>query len=186
MKLTLSTLAFAVVTFALVNTVTVRPETAKPRASSSAERIKRGEYLVTMAGCHDCHSPKSDAQMTPDAGRPLSGRPATTPPPLQGEGEIRASLDFTAFAGPWGNSFAANLTPDPETGLGGRYTEAGFVQTIRTGKKPEGEMLAPPMPWTVYRNMTDEDLKAVYAYLTTVKPVKNFVRSSVAPAKATR
>lgn len=136
-----------------------------------------------IAGCHDCHSPKTDAQMTPDATRLLSGRPSTTMPPLQGEGQISASLDFTGFAGPWGNSFAANLTPDRETGLGARYTEAAFLQTIRTGKKPEGEMLAPPMPWPVYRNMTDDDLKAVYAYLTTLKPVKNFVRVTEVPTR---
>jgi cytochrome c553 len=143
-----------------------------------ADQVKRGEYLVTIAACHDCHSPKVDAQLTVDAARPLSGRPGTTWPPMQADAEVRASLDLTAWAGPWGNSYAANLTPDPETGIGGRYTAAAFVNTIRTGKKPEGEPLLPPMPWTVYRNMTDEDLKAVYAYLTTLKPVRNFVRAA--------
>jgi hypothetical protein len=97
------------------------------------------------------------------------------------------ALDLTAWAGPWGNSYAANLTPDRETGIGGRYTEAAFIKTIRTGVKPEGEQLAPPMPWPVYRNMTDEDLKSMYAYLTTLPAVKNIVRAapSVAP-KSTR
>ena len=69
-------------------------------AQNKAERLERGRYLVSIAGCHDCHSPKSDAMMTPDATRLLSGRPATTLPPTQGVSEIRASLDFTAFAGP--------------------------------------------------------------------------------------
>ncbi len=157
--------------------------TPLPGARSSSDVIKRGEYLVTIAACHDCHSPKIDAQMTVDNARLLSGRPDTTWPPAQANTEVRASLDLTAWAGPWGNSYAANLTPDPETGLGARYTEASFMKTIRTGKKPEGEPLLPPMPWTVYRNMTDEDLKAVYAYLTTLKPVRNFVRT--APAAVT-
>jgi mono/diheme cytochrome c family protein len=143
-----------------------------------ARRIERGRYLVTISACHDCHSPKIDARMTLDEGRLLSGRPQTTAPPLQDNGEIRASLDLTAWAGPWGNSYAANLTPDPETGLGSRYTEESFLRTIRTGRKPEGEELAPPMPWTVYRNMTDEDLRSVYAYLMTLKPVRNNVRES--------
>ncbi|HEY5611925.1 MAG TPA: diheme cytochrome c-553, partial [Thermoanaerobaculia bacterium] len=64
--------------------------------------------------------------------------------------------------------------------------EASFIQALRTGKKPEGEPLLPPMPWAVYREMTDEDLKSIYAYLTTLKPVKNFVRDASAPATTTK
>ncbi|MGH9462791.1 MAG: c-type cytochrome [Vicinamibacteria bacterium] len=79
-------------------------------------------------------------------------------------------------------SYAANLTPDPETGIGKRYNEPSFIAAIRTGKKPEGEPLLPPMPWPAYKNMTDEDLKAIYAYLQTLTPVNNFVRSA-APAE---
>jgi cytochrome c553 len=155
--------------------------------SPAASRIERGRYLVSIAACHDCHTPKIDAQGTPDPKRLLSGRPASTLPPMQGANEIRASLDLTAWAGPWGNSYAANLTPDPETGLGRRYTESSFIKTIRTGTKPEGEQLAPPMPWPVYRNMTDEDLKSIYAYLKTLPPVNNVVRAAPAmPAKPTR
>ena len=150
--------------------------------TAQAARVERGKYLVSIAACHDCHSPKVDEQMTPDAKRFLAGRPQTTMPPTQGTGEIRASLDLTAWSGPWGNSYAANLTPDSETGLGTRYTEASFIQTLRTGKKPEGEALLPPMPWTVYRNMTDEDLKSIFAYLRTLSAVKNNVRQSPPPA----
>jgi mono/diheme cytochrome c family protein len=156
---------------------------ARAVGKARAERIERGRYLVTIAACHDCHSPKVE-MMAPDPARPLSGRPATTQPPMQGTAEIRASLDLTAWSGPWGNSYAANLTPDPETGIGARYDEAAFIKTIRTGKKPEGEALAPPMPWNVYSQMTDEDLKAIFAYLRTVKPVKNFVRAATAAAAA--
>jgi cytochrome c553 len=167
-----------VATLALAGTLLVRGITAAPDAPRSSERIKRGAYLVAIAGCEDCHSPKIDAQGNFDPKRTLAGRPITTAPPLQAEGEIRVSLDLTAWAGPWGNSYAANLTPDKETGIGARYTEAAFLKTLRSGKKPEGEDLLPPMPWTAYRHMTDEDLKAVYAYLTSLKPVNNFVRAS--------
>src|SRR5690242_1674652 len=100
-----------------VATIAAAGGPAAPRAASTPERVERGRYLVEISGCHDCHSPKADAQNTPDARRLLSGRPQTTVPPVQGKGEIRASLDLTAWAGPWGNSFAANLTPDRETGL---------------------------------------------------------------------
>ena len=93
--------------------VVVVASAAATGAQNKAERLERGRYLVSIAGCHDCHSPKSDAMMTPDETRLLSGRPATTAPLTQGTNEIRASLDFTAVAGPWGNSHAANLTPDP-------------------------------------------------------------------------
>lgn len=155
-------------------------------AFAQQSKIERGKYLVNIGSCHDCHSPKINAQMDLDAARPLSGRPLATPPPAQGKNDIRASLDLTAWSGPWGNSYAANLAPDPETGIGARYTEAAFIKTIRTGKKPEGEDLAPPMPWTQYRHMTDDDLKAVFAYLRTLKPVKNIVRASVpAPQQTT-
>jgi mono/diheme cytochrome c family protein len=169
----------SVLVLVLVAAVTAGGGAAAPQAAAaSAARVERGRYLVEITGCHDCHSPKIDARMTPDLNRPLSGRPPSTLPPVQESGQIRASLDLTAWSGPWGNSFAANLTPDRETGLGSRYTEESFVRTIRTGKKPEGEDLAPPMPWPAFRNMTDEDLKAMYAYLKTLKPVRNFVRAS--------
>jgi cytochrome c553 len=181
---TLTNLTLLVLSLALMSALQAGAASPASGARPSPERVKRGEYLVTVIGCSDCHSPKIDQQMTPDSSRLLSGRPISTAPPLQEAQEIRASLDLTAWAGPWGNSYAANLTPDAESGLGGRYTEATFIQTIRTGKKPEGEMLAPPMPWPVYRSMTDDDLKAVYAYLTTLKPVKNLVRA--APVAGTR
>jgi mono/diheme cytochrome c family protein len=173
-------LLLSVVALILVLSV---PQYAQEK-SAQQKRVERGKYLVTIAACHDCHSPKADAQMNPDLSRAFMGRPATTMPPTQGEGEIRASLDLTAWSGPWGISYAANLTPDPETGIGKRYTEATFIQAMRTGKKPEGEPLLPPMPWNVYGQMTDDDLKAVFAYLQTVKPIKNFVRTAEPPPAA--
>ena len=73
--------------------------------------------------------------------RPLSGRPSTTPVPAATKTEIHASLDFTAFGGPWGQTVAANLTPDATTGIGDRYNEAQFIVAMRTGKKPNGTMM---------------------------------------------
>jgi len=140
--------------------------------------VERGRYLVTITGCHDCHSPKLKG-MTPDLSRALSGRPSTTPVPSKAENEVHASPDLTAWTGPWGQSVASNLTPDPATGLGTRYTEASFVQAMRTGKKPNGLLMQPPMPQEVYQNMTDDDLKAIWAYLQTVKPIRNAVLAGI-------
>ena len=92
------------------------------------------------------------------------------------------SPGLTAIAGEWGVSYAANLTPD-DTGIGA-WTESQFFKAIREGKSKglDGTRpLLPPMPWQVYRNMTDEDLKSVFAYLKTVKPIKNVVPKAVAP-----
>jgi len=147
--------------------------------------VERGRYLVRITGCHDCHSPKVEG-MTPDLTRALSGRPATTALPSPTTGEVHASLDLTAWTGPWGYSVASNLTPDPATGLGNRYTEATFITTMRTGKKPNGTPVMPPMPADVYQNMTDEDLRAIFAYLRTIKPIRNPVLAGITPPAATQ
>ena len=148
-------------------------------ASQSA--VDRGKYLVGITGCHDCHSPKVKG-MTPDMTRPLSGRPSTTAVPAPTKTEVHASLDFTAFGGPWGQTVASNLTPDGATGIGTRYNEASFIAAMRTGKKPNGTMIQPPMPNEVYQNMTDDDLKAIFAYLRTLKPIRNAVFAGLTPA----
>jgi mono/diheme cytochrome c family protein len=134
--------------------------------------VERGKYLVRITGCHDCHSPKVQG-MTPNLDLALSGRPASTPLPTETKTEVHASPDLTAWTGPWGFSVASNLTPEPTTGIGTRYTEASFIATMRTGKKPNGTPIMPPMPSDVYQNMTDDDLKAIFAYLRTLKPIKN-------------
>jgi hypothetical protein len=127
--------------------------------------------------------------MTPDLSRALSGRPSTTQLPSPTKDEVHASPDLTAWTGPWGQSVASNLTPDPATGIGNRYTEASFIQTMRTGKKPNGTAVQPPMPAEVYQNMTDDDLRAIWAYLRTIKPIRNAVLAGLpapAPAPATK
>src|SRR6516162_8891795 len=153
--------------------VAAAPATSAQTASSDS-RVERGKYLVGITGCHDCHSPKISG-MKPDPDRILSGRPPTTKVPSKAEGEVHASEDLTAWTGGWGQSVASNLTPEPETGIGRRYNETKFIQTMRSGKKPEGTAVRPPMPVDVYQNMKDDDLKAIYAYLRTIKPIKNGV-----------
>jgi cytochrome c553 len=161
-------------------------ELASQQPAAANAMVERGRYLVGITGCHDCHSPKVTG-MTPDLSRALSGRPATTPLPSATKGEVHASLDLTAWTGPWGQTVASNLTPDPTTGIGNRYTEASFIQTMRTGKKPNGTPVLPPMPSEVYQNMTDDDLRAIWAYLRTIKPIRNAVLAGLAnPAAATK
>jgi hypothetical protein len=118
--------------------------------------VKRGEFLVTVAGCADCHTPH-------DKGQPLEGMNF-------GGGMI--------FDGPWGSAATANLTPDP-SGIP-YYDEALFLQAMRTGYV-KARPLNPIMPWHIYRNMTDEDLKAIFAYLKTLKPVKHVVDNTEPP-----
>ena len=154
-------------------------DTAAQQAGANTQ-VERGRYLVRITGCHDCHSPKVQG-MTPDLTRELSGRPGTTPLPSPTKGEVHASLDLTAWTGPWGFSVASNLTPDATTGIGTRYTEAAFIATMRTGKKPNGTPIMPPMPSEVYQNMTDEDLRAIFAYLKTIKPIRNAVYAGLTP-----
>jgi hypothetical protein len=126
-----------------------------------------------------------------DLTRALIGHPQDVKmpsPPAMGEGAwVWAGAGTnTAFAGPWGVSFTANLTPDPETGLG-KWTEDMFIATIRTGRhQGVGRPVLPPMPVQVYTNMTDDDLKAVFAYLQSLKPVRNRVPAPIDPPEETR
>jgi mono/diheme cytochrome c family protein len=109
---------------------------------------KRGEFLATVGGCGDCHTPKRTGDPIP--GLKLAG------------GEI--------FEGPWGRAATANLTLDP-SGIS-YYDERFFVHVMRTGFVQARE-LSPIMPWWSYRNLTDDDLKSIFAYLRTLKPVKH-------------
>ena len=105
------------------------------------------------------------------------------PPPPEPVGPWIASgsATLTAWAGPWGVSFTANLTPDDETGLG-TWTEQNFVDTIRTGKKMgKGRALLPPMPVEGINNYTDDELKAIFAYLRSLPAIKNPVPEPIPP-----
>ncbi len=159
-------------------------------APASAEQVARGKYIVSTAGCHDCHTPW---KMTPEGPRPdmslaLSGHPEAFDvgpvPQLQGGWIASIAATNTAYAGPWGVSFTANLTPDRETGIG-KWTARTFIDTIRTGRHlGRGREVLPPMPIMVYRNFTDEDLTAIFTYLQTLPPVKNKVPEPRPPAAA--
>jgi hypothetical protein len=114
----------------------------------------------------------------------LSGHPENTklpPPELKPGPWFAATAGMTAWAGPWGISYAANLTPDTNTGLG-IWTEEMFIKTMRTGKHMgSGREILPPMPWQSLAQLTDQDLKTIYAYLRTVPPVVNHVPTPVSP-----
>jgi hypothetical protein len=147
----------------------------------STEKVKRGEYLVSIIGCDDCHSPKRMGPMGPEIipELRLSGYPSSRPimkadTSAVNQGWAMFVPDLTSSVGPWGVSFSANLTSD-ETGIG-NWTEENFLRAIREGKYKGLETsrpLLPPMPWFVYKNMKDEDLKSIFAYLKTTKPVEN-------------
>jgi mono/diheme cytochrome c family protein len=157
----------------------------------SAGDVKRGEYLVTVAGCNDCHTPfKLNAQgrPEPDMSRMLSGHPESLklpPPPPLGDGPwvFVGAATNTAYAGPWGITYASNLTPDENTGMG-IWTEDMFVRALRTGRHMgTSREIQPPMPWQSLSMMTDEDLKAMYAYLRTIPAVVNHVPEYQPPAE---
>jgi hypothetical protein len=151
-------------------------------AKAPAAKVARGKYLVSTAGCHDCHTPwhMGPKGPEPDMSRALSGHPEQLqmpPAPALPEGPwlVVTGATNTAFAGPWGVSFTANLTPDADTGLGA-WTVRDFMQTIRTGKHMgRGREILPPMPIPVYNNFTDADLESIYVYLRTIPAVKNRV-----------
>ena len=145
--------------------------------------IDRGKYLVTISGCNDCHSPKimTPHGPEPDPSRLLSGHVQEEKlPPIDKnagkDGWVKFNMNLTAAVGPWGTSFAANLTPH-ETGIGAWKFEQ-FRIAIQKGKYKgleESRMLLPPMPWQVYKNIKEDDLKAMFAYLKSLPPVNNLV-----------
>jgi hypothetical protein len=150
-------------------------------AASNRARADRGRYLVDIMACGDCHTPMKMGPQgpEPDTSRFLSGHPetATLPPAPAPRMPWMWSGDATntAFAGPWGISYSANLTPDTNTGLG-IWTEQMFVDAMRTGRHMgTARGIAPPMPWTSLGHATNEDLAAIYAYLRTIKPIVNHV-----------
>ena len=165
------------------------PQTAK-RGLTKAEQIARGKYMVTIGGCHDCHTPwivQPDGKPGPDMTRALSGHPMQFAikenVKLAGDRfTVAIAPTNTAYSGPWGTSFAANLTPEPLTGTG-IWTFDIFRNTIRKGRHwGVGRPLNPPMPWFNYKEMTDEDLLAVYTYIRTLKPIYNEVPEPLPPA----
>lgn len=152
------------------------------------EQVDRGRYLVTVAGCNDCHTPWKNGPNGPelDTSRMLSGHPETLEMPAApvlpaGPWAVTAAATNTAWSGPWGVSFTANLTPDPETGLG-RWSLRNFKDTIRSGRHMgRGRQILPPMPIPMYKHFTDPDLEAIFVYLKSIPPVRNRVPEPWAP-----
>ena len=133
------------------------PVTQPVSAPAPSDRLHWGEYLVTMSWCQDCHTPMK-------------------------KGRAVKNVDFAGgffFEWPGGTSVAsANITPDP-SGIS-YYGEDLFIQALRTGQV-KARKLSPIMPYAFYRNYTDDDLKAIFAYLRTLKPVHHRVDNSLPP-----
>lgn len=164
--------------------------TASRPDAGSRSLLARGKYLTILGGCNDCHTPKKMGPTGPenDMTRMLSGHPQDPklPPPPQllptDPWNVAVSGGLTAWAGPWGISYSPNLTPDTLTGLGvpGLWTEELFIKAMRTGKHiGTSRPILPPMPWPSYGKATDQDLKAIWAYLKSIPPVRNLVPDPV-------
>lgn len=187
-SLTVCTVAFAL---SCSNESPKASEPTKTVVKTDAQIVEHGKYLVGIMGCNDCHSPKrmgaNGPELIPEL--MLSGYPSDRPvvkfdSKLIKEGFAMFYPDLTAGAGPWGVTFAANLTPD-DTGIG-NWTKEQFKKALTEGKYKGldgGRMLLPPMPWINYVGMADEDVTAVFMYLKSIKPVKNVVPAPVTPDK---
>ena len=153
-------------------------------AQSQSNLVKQGKYLVDAVGaCGQCHTPRKGAVM--DMSMYLAGHPAAAPYPKYDFSMMRQGIfmltapSLTAFSGAYGTSFAINLTPDKETGLG-EWTEEMFIGAMQTGyhqgDQKNNRKILPPMPIkNAYSGISDADLKAMWAYLKTIKAVKNEV-----------
>ena len=146
----------------LINTAP-EPLTAPVPEPDLSTPAKRGEYLVTLAVCADCHTP-FDPQNQPMAGMDFAGGT-----PIEIPGKPRVAT--------------ANLTPSP-SGIP-YYTEEIFFSVLRTGHAGTRE-ISDIMPWRFFSNMTDDDLRSVFAYLKTLKPVDHSVDNSLPPTKCAR
>ncbi len=178
---------FLITVISLMSLIIVGLFSQTSSKSRNKELVVRGQYLVEIGGCHDCHSPKkfTDEGPVPDEARLLSGHPANSKlpeinPDLIGPGKwLLFNEHITAAVGPWGVSFAANLTPDEQTGIG-LWQEENFIKAMRTGKHMgAGRPILPPMPWFNLAKATDEDLEAIFSYLKSLKSIKNSVPAPI-------
>jgi len=180
------------IAFAQVQCSSKEPKTlvaAESTFNGFESQVEWGRHLVTVSACQDCHSPKIITPQGPeiDSSHMLAGHLAGSPEPDVNKKEMQqkglvVTNDLTTWVGPWGTSYTANLTSDA-TGIG-NWTEAQFLLAIKEGKYkglPGSRNLLPPMPWQMYRNLRDEELKAIFAYLQTTTPVKNIVPQPLPP-----
>lgn len=181
-------LAVAALVSSIVRAVSAATEPDAQDSSSQAALVARGAYLVSTMGCHDCHTPwkMGPNGPEPDMARALTGHPSDLvmpPPPALPEGPWlwMGAATNTAFAGPWGVSFTANLTPDKETGLG-EWTYDMFIATMKTGRhQGKGRPVLPPMPTQIIAAAEDREARAIFAYLQSLPPVHNRVPAPVDP-----
>jgi len=181
---------FAVLVAATLFLTYCTKTTSEKQPMTQQELVERGKYLVKIGGCNDCHTPKNLTEMgpMPDTTRLLMGHPANLAIPEIPAGVIApdkwaamTNIDMTAWAGLWGVSFSANLTPENLTGSGA-WTEAAFMQAMRNGKHlGSGRPILPPMPWQAIGQLSDDDLKSIYAYLKSIKPIENMVPLPIPP-----
>jgi mono/diheme cytochrome c family protein len=122
--------------------------------------LQRGEYIATISGCNDCHTPGA-FYGGPDFKRQLSG-------------------SEVGWRGPWGVSYASNLTPDLETGLG-TWTNVEIERALRSGVRKDGSPILPPMPWPSFSRLTPDEMSSLIAYLKSLPPVKHKVPADVPP-----
>jgi cytochrome c553 len=189
---TTAIIAAAVILTAVLSTASLRAEAdgVGPQAQTAqgkAAQIARGKYLVDIMGCHDCHTPTKMGPKGPqwDMTRALSGHPEdhVMPPAPAAQGPWIASIadTFTAFASPGGTVFTRNLTPDKETGLGD-WTVEEFIATMKTGlERGKGRPVLPPMPVQNLRNLSDTDIRALFAYLQSIPAIKNRTPQPIEP-----
>lgn len=168
---------------------TPAPAPAAPAAAPALSQVERGHMLIIGGGCHDCHTPKKMGPNGPEAdmSKMLSGHPesAGVPQPFKPQKgspwAIHINEHLTAWNGAWGVSFAANLTPDMNTGLG-IWTEDMFVTALKQGKHMgKSRPILPPMPWNWYGQLPDEELKAMFAYLKSIPAISNRVPVPLTP-----
>jgi len=180
----------AAVALSLLAACSTRPVAPPPGAA--ADRLARGRLLVSIGGCNDCHTPmRFDPELgmpVPDMTRMLSGHPAGGPDPastLSGHDMAAIGPTFSSFRLPFGVVYPANLTPDKDTGLGG-WTEEMFLRAVRTGRHMggSGRPILPPMPWMTLAQQSDDDLKAIFAYLQGVPAIRNDVPTPKVPDAA--
>lgn len=165
-------------------------EENKVEVKASIDPVAEGEYLITIMGCHDCHSPKQMTEKGPEVIPELawSGYPANRALPVMSMDAIKKGWgiynhDLTAFVGPWGTSFAANLTSDP-TGIG-TWTEDQFRLALVEGwykGVPNSRKLLPPMPYQNLADLRDEDVHALYMYLKSTTAVRNVPPQPIPPS----
>jgi mono/diheme cytochrome c family protein len=178
------TILLALLVIGLMSCKGEAPENVEAEPVQTHEDIvRRGEYLVTVIGCADCHTPKKMTGKGPviDMDRYMMGYDASQPLPEIPENVplgpwIVFNGELTAAAGPWGVSFAGNLTPHG-TGIGNWSLEQ-FGKALREGKYKgldNSRPIMPPMPVEGFKHLTDDDLEAIYMYLKSLKPIDNVV-----------